>query len=107
MNRVRVEVVEVKGKCAAGYKPGDAFIVDWFYLPPNQNVKICLHALNSMLTLLMPFIKGTSAVTLGIGSRDDEGYLQCPDPGKPYTDGGTVVFKLKREPLQANVMSVA
>ena len=99
MNRVRVEVVEVRGRCAAGYKPGDSFTIEWFYIPPGQGVKVCIHALNSMLTLLTPFIHGASAVALGIGSRDDEGYLQCPDPGKPYTDGGTVVFKLKREPL--------
>ncbi|RLE67211.1 MAG: TIGR04076 family protein [Thermoprotei archaeon] len=95
--RVVVCVKEVKGKCAAGYKPGDTFTFEWFYIKPMQNTKICLHALNSMLTLLMPFIKGVSARELGIGTEDDIGYLQCPDPGKPYTRGGTVLFELKRE----------
>jgi len=49
-----------------------------------------------MISLLSPFIHGVSAKLLGIGDKDDEGYLQCPDPGKPYTCGGTVVFRVKR-----------
>jgi len=94
--RIHVTIKEVKGYCAAGYKPGDSFEIEWFYIKPSQDVKICLHALNSMLTLLMPFIKGVSAKTLGIGEEDDIGYIQCPDPGKPYTKGGTVIFELRR-----------
>jgi hypothetical protein len=27
----------------------------------------------------------------------ETGYMQCLDPGKPYTDGGTVIFEIKRE----------
>jgi len=47
--------------------------------------------------MLSPFIHGVSAKDLGIGDRDDVGFLQCPDPGKPYTCGGTVVFRLSRK----------
>jgi hypothetical protein len=50
-----------------------------------------------MLTLLAPLLKGVPATALGIGRDDDAGYTQCPDPGQPYTCGGTVVFELKRE----------
>ena len=95
--RILIEVVEVRGKCALGYKVGDRIIVDGFYLDPkNNNTRICIHALTSMTSLLSPFIHGVSAMLLGIGEHDDEGYLQCPDPGKPYTCGGTVVFRVKR-----------
>jgi uncharacterized repeat protein (TIGR04076 family) len=52
-----------------------------------------------MLTLLTPFLKGVSAKSLGIGEKDDVGYVQCPDPGELYTSGGTVVFELKREKI--------
>jgi len=94
---VIVEVVEVSGHCAAGYKPGDSFIVKGFYIEPKENKpKICIHALTAMMSLLSPFIRGVSARLLGIGNKEDEGYIQCPDPGKPYTFGGTVVFKVKR-----------
>ncbi len=97
--RVLICVKEVKGYCAAGYKPGDCFEAEWFYLKPMQNTKICLHALNAILTLLIPFMKGISARELGIGSEDNVGFLQCPDPGKPYTEGGTVIFEVRREKL--------
>ena len=94
---VVIEVIDVRGKCAAGYKPGDKFTIKGFYIEPNEcNMKICIHALTSMMSLLSPFIHGVSARLLGIGDKDDEGYIQCPDPGKPYTCGATVVFKIKR-----------
>mgnify|MGYP000049953964 CR=1 FL=1 len=99
--RVYIIVKEVKGYCAAGYKSGDVFaIIERFYIKSDKRIKISLHALNSMLTLIMPFIKGVSARSLGIGKEDNEGYIQCPDPGSPYTQGGTVVFKLIREELK-------
>ena len=90
--RVYVVVKEVRGYCAAGYRPGDTFVVEGFYIEPMRSTRVCLHALSSMLTLLTPFLKGVSARVLGIGEEDDVGYIQCPDPGEPYTKGGTVVF---------------
>jgi uncharacterized repeat protein (TIGR04076 family) len=98
--RVRIIVKEVRGYCAAGYKPGDSFTIERFYIKPSQNIRICLHALNSMITILTPFLKGVSARNLGIGDKDDVGYLQCPDPGQPYTRGGTVIFELRRERIE-------
>ncbi len=95
---VVVEVVEVRGKCAAGYRPGDNFKIKGFYIDSSDvgKTKICIHAFTAMMSLLSPFIHGVSARLLGIGDKDDEGYLQCPDPGKPFTCGGTVIFKIKR-----------
>jgi uncharacterized repeat protein (TIGR04076 family) len=97
--RVRVCVKEVRGNCAMGYRPGDCFVVERFYISEVRK-GICIHALSSMLTLLSPFLKGVSAKVLGIGEQDDVGYVQCPDPGKPYTCGGTVVFELRRERIE-------
>ena len=93
---VKVCVKKVKGKCAMGYRPGDCFTVEKYYIR-DAGRGVCLHALASMLTLLMPFLKGVSAKALGIGTEDNVGYVQCPDPGKPYTCGGTVVFELRRD----------
>jgi len=98
--RVYVTVKEVHGYCAAGYKPGDMFVIEKFYIKPVQDIRICLHALSSMLTLLTPFLKGVSAKVLGIGKKDNVGYIQCPDPGKPYSNGGTVIFELMREKVK-------
>ena len=82
-----------------GYRLGDYFTVERYYIA-DAGRGVCLHALSSMLTLLTPFIKGVSAKVLGIGREDDVGYVQCPDPGEPYTCGGTVVFELKRENVE-------
>mgnify|MGYP001772666356 CR=1 FL=1 len=97
--RVIVRVREVRGYCAAGYEEGDSFEIRRFYIESCGNAKICLHALSSMLTLLSPFLKGVPAEALGIG-KGDLGYVQCPDPGRPYTCGGTVIFELRREPIE-------
>lgn len=97
--RVKVVVKEVRGYCALGYRFGDSFIIEKYYVLGGQGTQICLHALVGMCSLLLPFLKGVSARELGIGREDDVGYVQCPDAGKPYTDGGTVVFELRREKL--------
>ncbi len=91
MVKVRVEVHEVKGECAAGLKPGDWFEVDGFYIS-RVNGKVCLHALVAMSTLLTLMSHGHSPKELGIG--EESGFVQCPDPGPPLTCGGTVTFKL-------------
>ncbi len=91
MVKVRVEVHEVRGKCAADLKRGDWFEVDGFFISRVEG-RICLHALASMSTLLTLMSHGHSAKELGIG--EESGYLQCPDPGPPLTCGGTVIFRL-------------
>ena len=97
--RVKVCVKEVRGMCAMGYRVGDCFTIERYYIA-DVGRGVCLHALNSMLTLITPFLKGVSAKVLGIGREDDVGYVQCPDPGEPYTCGGTVIFELRREKLE-------
>ena len=89
--RVSIEVISVKGQCAANYKPGDKMFIEEFYIPPNQKCKICIHALNSFLTIILPYLKGVPAERIGF---KDAIYLQCPDPGPPYSKGGTVLFRI-------------
>jgi len=96
---VVIEIKEVRGVCPL-YKPGDQIILKDFYINSKQSKNVCIHLLSAASTLLSAFIHGSSAKKLGIGDRDDIGYLQCPDPGPPYTKGGTVIFKLRREPLE-------
>ncbi len=95
LSDVRVEVEEVRGRCAAGYRKGDSFILRGFYIEAEEGVRICLHALIAMSTLLSPFSHGVPAEQLGIG-EGNTGRVQCPDPGPPITCGGTVIFKLVR-----------
>ncbi|MEM2197423.1 MAG: TIGR04076 family protein [Sulfolobales archaeon] len=93
--KVLISVVEIRGFCPV-YKVGDEMLLEGFYIVSGSSANICIHALAALMSLLSAFSHGASARDLGIGSGDDEGYLQCPDPGPPYTRGGTVVFRLKR-----------
>lgn len=95
-HRIIITVKEVHGHCPI-YKTGDKILVEKFYINSKKSKNICIHALAAMSTLLSAFLHGSSATELGIGSEETIGYLQCPDPGPPYTKGGTVLFELKRE----------
>lgn len=97
--RVILHIKEVKGYCPL-YKPGDKIIIDRFFIDSKESNNICMHAFSAMLTLLSAFVHGSSAVDLGIGHEEDVGYLECPDPGPPYTEGGTVLFELRREKVE-------
>ncbi|WP_342803176.1 TIGR04076 family protein [Pyrobaculum sp.] len=57
---MRIHVKEVRGYCALGYKPGNEFFIENYYIPQNQQ-RICLHAFCSMMSILTPFLKGISA----------------------------------------------
>jgi hypothetical protein len=41
---------------------------------------------------------GADLVKMGLTKREDKEniYVQCVDLWKPYTEGGTVVFRIKR-----------
>jgi len=43
--------------------------------------------------------EGADAVKLGLTKPEekDYAYMQCVDPGEPYTHGGTVVFRCRRK----------
>jgi len=97
--RVRACVKEIRGHYAISYKPGDCFLIERYYIRDARR-GVCLHALAAILTLVSPFLKGVSARALDMGREDDVGYVQCPDPGEPYTSGGTVVFELRREEIK-------
>lgn len=93
---VVLEVKEVRGFCSL-YRVGDKIVIKEFYIDSKHSKNVCMHLLSSASTLLSAFIHGASAIVLGIGNKEDAGYLQCPDPGPPYTKGGTVIFELRRK----------
>ena len=100
--RVKARVVKVAGECPI-YKEGDEIVIDWFYINTRKSKNVCIHAFGALLSLLSAFLHGSSAIDLGIGKEENKGYLQCPDPGKPWTCGGTVLFQLRREKIQEKV----
>ncbi|MEM2971128.1 MAG: hypothetical protein QW270_01710 [Candidatus Bathyarchaeia archaeon] len=49
--------------------------------------------------MIVPLSHGISFKELGLAKseKEERGYIQCLDPGEPYTDGGTVLFEIERE----------
>jgi len=99
MYRVIIVVKAIKGSCPV-YHIGDKIILNGYYIDSKISSNVCMHAFSAMLTLLSAFAHGASAIDLGIGEKEDLGYLECPDPGPPHTKGGTVLFELRREKIE-------
>ena len=91
-------VKEIRGQCLV-HKVGDRIVVESPKIDTVKSDVLCIHALGSMLSILVPLAQGVSFKSLGLAVSDGNvGYVQCLDPGPPYTLGGTVVFEIKREP---------
>jgi len=91
-----VKVKEIKGRCPV-YKIGDTLVIEGPKINLNKTDAICIHALYSILHYSTALKKGVSLIELGLSKTEDKAYVQCLDPGEPYTSGGTVIFEIKRE----------
>jgi len=86
--KVEIRVVDVEGRCAAEYTPGDRFYLNSFLLESERPV--CIHALLSLSHVAYALSHGAELRSAG---RDGI-YFSCPDPGRPLGDG-KVVFRLE------------
>ena len=93
---LEIEVCEIRGKCPV-HKVGDKIIVDDPKIVLESTDALCTHALSSLLHYVLILEAGTDPVRLGLTKPDDRecAYIQCVDPGAPYTDGGTVIFRVR------------
>jgi uncharacterized repeat protein (TIGR04076 family) len=92
---LEIEVCEIRGKCPV-HKIGDKIVIDGARIILEKTDAICVHALSSLLHYVVAFDEGVDPRKLGLGKERGSAYLQCVDPGKPYTNGGTVIFKCVR-----------
>jgi len=100
MNKVQrlvVTVKEIRGKCPV-HKVGDRMVVEAPEIVTAETSALCVHALGSMLSMIIPLATGVGFKDLGLAHEEGNvGYVQCLDPGPPYTPGGTVIFEIRRE----------
>jgi len=95
-HRLIITVKEIRGKCPV-FSLGDKMVFEEPEIVLEETDAVCVHSLGAMLTMLVALSRGASFKELGLAVREGElGYLQCLDPGQPYTRGGTVVFEIKR-----------
>lgn len=94
---LKIEVCEVRGYCPV-YKIGDKMVIDDPKIVLEETDALCVHALSSLLHYVLVLDRGGDPVELGLSKPEDRenAYIQCVDPGEPYTHGGTVIFKIRR-----------
>ncbi|KYH41721.1 MAG: hypothetical protein AYL32_003210 [Candidatus Bathyarchaeota archaeon B26-2] len=90
-----IEVHEVRGKCPV-FKVGDKIVIDGPKIVLEKTDAVCIHALAPLLHYVVALDRGVDPRGLGLSKTPDEAYIQCVDPGEPYTGGGTVIFRCRR-----------
>ena len=92
---LEIKVCEVKGICPV-YKVGDRAIIDGAKIVLDKTDALCVHALSTLLHYVVALDEGADPLKLGLSKNKEYAYMQCVDPGEPYTEGGTVVFQCRR-----------
>jgi len=92
---LEIEVCEIKGKCPV-YNVGNRMVIDNPKIVLEETDAVCVHALSSLLHYVIALDEGVDPRKLGLSKESENAYIQCVDPGQPYTDGGTVVFRCRR-----------
>jgi len=96
MKRVIIRVKEIKGKCAV-FEGGEKIVIEGPEINLEKTDKICIHTLSSLLHYIIALREGADPVELGLAKEGNKAYVQCVDPGEPYTNGGTVIFEIVTE----------
>ena len=97
--RLVITVKEIRGKCPV-FKVGNTIVFEGPDIVPEKTNALCIHALGSMLSMVVALGRGISFKELGLAKEEgDVGYVQCLDPGPPYTPGGAVIFEIRREAM--------
>ena len=95
---LEIKVEKINGHCPV-YKKGDKITIRDPEIIINQTDALCTHALSTILHYTTILENDWCPLKLGLTTEEDteHAYMQCVDPGKPYTNGGTVLFKCKRK----------
>ncbi len=93
---LEIIVHEIKGDCPV-HHVGDKIVVHGPEIDLERTDNLCTHALSTLLHYTTALEKGVDPVELGLAAKGDTAFVQCLDPGPPYTDGGTVVFRCRKK----------
>ena len=92
---LQIKVCEIKGYCPV-YRVGDKMTIDGARILLDRTDAVCIHALSTLLHYVVALDEGADPVKLGLSRDREHAYMQCVDPGTPYTEGGTVIFDCYR-----------
>lgn len=91
-----IEVAEIRGKCSV-HKVGDRIVIEGARIDLARTDNLCIHALAPLLHYAVALREGVDPKKLGLSKGEKSAYIQCVDPGDPYTEGGSVIFKCYQE----------
>jgi uncharacterized repeat protein (TIGR04076 family) len=94
---LEITVHEIRGICPV-HSVGDRIITDGPNIVLAKTDALCTHALSTLLHYTTILEHTWCPVALGLTTSEDPGhaYMQCVDPGPPYTEGGTVIFRCRK-----------
>lgn len=94
---LEIRAHEVRGKCPV-YGVGDKMVIDDPKILLDNTDALCTHALSTLLHYVTILEHDWCPLKLGLTTSEDteHAYMQCVDPGKPYTEGETVIFECRR-----------
>jgi len=94
---IEIEVHEIRGRCPV-FKVGDRIVVEGPRIVLEQTDALCIHALTALLHFITALEHGVKPIELDLTTEEDpeNAFVQCPDPGRPFTCGGTVIFRLRK-----------
>ena len=95
------EVVKITGRCPV-FEMGDKIVIKPPEIDLERTDALCINVLPSQLHYSIAFSEGEGADprSLGLSKSKDEAFIHCLDPGEPYTEGGTVVFRITWKDVQ-------
>ena len=89
-----IEAIKIEGECPV-YEIGDKIVIKGLTIDMENSDAICIHTLFCLGPFIMALREGIPAVALGLSTqKKGPEYFQCLNSGKPYTNGGTVTFKV-------------
>jgi len=94
---LEIKVREIRGSCPV-HKVGDRIVIDSPKILLDETDAICTHALPTLLHYATILEHDWCPLKLGLTTPENQehAYMQCIDPGRPYTEGGSVIFECRR-----------
>ncbi len=96
---LEITVHEIRGGCPV-HEEGDRIMIDDPEVDLDESDALCTHAMSTLLHYTTVLERGSEdpslPIELGLSKEEGVAYMQCVDPGEPYTDGGTVIFRCEK-----------
>ena len=80
------------------FKKGDKIIIDPPKIVLEKTDAVCIPALPPLLHYAIA-LNVDDPAKLGLSKNPNYAYIRCVDPGEPYTEDETVIFRCRRVQL--------